>query len=100
MQIDEILGDSSNSENESDEILDVHPPQISQVSLTQNSNNETERSISSNGNNAREEDFRLTNQQTRNAHPIIANLRNQASSSSQFWMQWDVIFAQMHMALH
>ncbi len=76
------------------------PPQINQVSLTQNSNNETESSISSNNNNAREEEIQLTNQQTRNAHPIIANLRNQASSSSQFWMQWDVMFAQMHMALH
>ncbi len=83
MQIDEILGDSSNSENESDEILDVHPPQINQVSLTQNSYNDTENSISSNNNNAREEEIRLTNQQPRNAHPIFANLRNQASRSSQ-----------------
>ncbi len=69
IEIDEILGESSSSEDGSD----VSPPTISQHLDTQNVNNEREYSTKSNDDNGANNQIEITNHQKRNVNAQIRN---------------------------
>ncbi len=88
IQIDEILGDSSGSEDGSDEMLEVYAPMVNQLLDTQNINNEREDSTTTNNNNRANNQHEFTNWKKRTVNAHMTNFESQNSSTTKDAARW------------